>query len=75
MDQIRSAFLRAGMVRPYRDRWLAGVCAGTAHRLGTEPWVIRLALLLLTVLPGSAALVYLVLWLCMPPEGWTPPAR
>ncbi|MBO0901376.1 PspC domain-containing protein [Cellulomonas sp. zg-ZUI22] len=75
MDGIRGAFARAGLVRPQNGRWLAGVCAGVAARTGIDAWMVRLALLLLTILPGSAVVVYAVLWFCMPPQGWVPPTR
>ena len=75
MDGVRAAFARAGLVRTYEGRWLAGVCSGVAARLGIEAWVVRLVLLLLLVLPGSPFLVYAVLWICMPPQGWVAPVR
>lgn len=75
MDQVRAAFARGGLVRPQTGRWLAGVCAGVAARFGIEAWVVRLLLVALIVLPGSAVVVYAVLWFCMPPVGWVPPAR
>ncbi|QGQ20395.1 PspC domain-containing protein [Cellulomonas sp. JZ18] len=75
MDGIRGAFARAGLVRPYAGRMLAGVCAGVAARAGVDPWVVRLALLLLLVLPGSPFVIYAALWICMPAQGWVPPAR
>ena len=75
MDGIRGAFARAGLTRPQDGRWLAGVCAGVAARVGVETWVVRLLLLLLLVLPGSPFVIYAVLWFCMPSQGWVPPAR
>ncbi|WP_136518410.1 MULTISPECIES: PspC domain-containing protein [Cellulomonas] len=75
MDGIRGAFARAGLVRPYAGRLLAGVCAGVAARAGVDAWLVRLVLLLLLVLPGSPFLIYAVLWICMPAQGWVPPAR
>ncbi|MBD7917376.1 PspC domain-containing protein [Cellulomonas sp. Sa3CUA2] len=75
MDGVREAFARAGLSRPYTGRWLAGVCAGVAVRLGIEAWVVRLVLLALLVLPGSPFLIYAILWVCMPPQGWVAPVR
>lgn len=75
MDTIRAGFARAGLVRPFAGRWVAGVCAGVASRTGLPVWVPRLVLVLLTVLPGSALLVYAALWLCMPDSSWAPPVR
>ncbi|MFC8191050.1 PspC domain-containing protein [Cellulomonas sp. NPDC057328] len=75
MDGIRDAFARAGLVRPYAGRLLAGVCAGVALRLGVPAWAARVALLLLFVLPGSPFVIYPLLWICMPAQGWVPPTR
>ncbi|QCB94649.1 PspC domain-containing protein [Cellulomonas shaoxiangyii] len=75
MDEIRSAFARAGLVRPYAGRLLAGVCAGVAVRAGVPAWIVRLVLVLLLVLPGSPFLIYAVLWFCMPSQGWVPGVR
>lgn len=75
MDSIRGAFARAGLSRPQSGRWLAGVCAGVAARLGVDAWVVRLVLILLLVLPGSPFLIYAILWVCMPPQGWIAPLR
>ena len=75
MDELRGTFARAGLLRPQQGRWLAGVAAGVAARLNVDAWVVRLLLLLLLAAGGSAVLVYAVLWICMPPVGWIPPAR
>lgn len=75
MDQVRETFARAGLSRPQTGRWLAGVCTGLAARLGVDPWIPRLAFVLLTVMGGSSLLVYAVLWFCMPPQGWIAPPR
>ncbi|UZN03980.1 PspC domain-containing protein [Cellulomonas sp. S1-8] len=75
MDGIRGAFARAGLVRPQTGRWLAGVCAGVAAKLGIEPWIVRLLLVVSIVLPGTQVLLYAALWFCMPPQGWVAPMR
>ncbi|GAA4626995.1 PspC domain-containing protein [Cellulomonas oligotrophica] len=75
MDAIRAGFARAGLVRPFAGRWVAGVCAGVGERIGAPAWLLRVILVALTVLPGSALLVYAALWLCMPDSSWVPPAR
>lgn len=75
METVRETFARAGLVRPQAGRWLAGVCAGVAGRLGIDAWIVRLLLILLLVMGGSSILIYAVLWLCMPPQGWVPPVR
>lgn len=59
------------LVRPRDNRWIAGVCAGLARRLGMSPGMVRLLFLLSCLLPGPQVLVYLVLWIIMPNEDRT----
>lgn len=56
------------------DGWLGGICAGLAYRLGWAPWIIRLILVLLLLIPIGdipLVLIYILLWIFMP-EGSTP---
>lgn len=50
------------------DRWLGGVCSGLAEWLGTAPWVLRLAFLLLALCAGTGFMAYLLLWIFVPEE-------
>ena len=84
MNDIRTAFARQGLIRPWDGRIVGGVCSGVGRRFGLTPWVSRLLfLLLLMVVPGSQLLVYPVLWILMPAEetlvrsrvGSAPPRR
>jgi phage shock protein C len=76
MDGIRSSFARQGLYRTRDGRVIAGVCAGIGRRLGLRPWPARwVFVLVLLLLPGSQLLVYPVLWLLMPQEGYAPSAR
>jgi phage shock protein C len=62
-------------LRRYPDiGWLGGICAGLAYRLGWAPWIIRLILVLLLLIPIGdipLVLIYILLWIFMP-EGPTP---
>ena len=76
MDELRSSLARQGLSRPRDERVLAGVCAGLGRRLGLRPWTARLLfVLVLLVVPGSQLLVYPVLWVLMPDDGWAPTPR
>lgn len=57
-------------LRKSDDRLLAGVCGGIAEWLGWDPTVVRLLYVLLSILSAAfpGILVYLVLWLVMPPS-------
>ncbi len=53
------------------DRMIGGVCGGLAEWLGWDPTLVRLVYVLVSILsvafPGL--LVYLILWIVMPPPG------
>jgi phage shock protein C len=59
----------AARLRKSRDRILGGVCGGIAEWLGWDPTLVRILYVIVSVasvaFPGI--LVYLVLWLIMPP--------
>ncbi|MCV2393392.1 PspC domain-containing protein [Actinotalea sp. M2MS4P-6] len=66
---IHDQMAHQGLVRPERDRVLAGVCAGLGRRFGLDPWPARLLfVLVLMLIPGSQILVYPILWILMPSE-------
>ncbi len=61
------AWLRSlGIMRDPADRWLGGVCSGIAHRLGVDPVIVRIALIVLTVMGGIGLPAYLVAWALLP---------
>lgn len=44
-----------------------GICAGIAQFLKIQPWIVRLAVILLTLSSGGfAIIVYLALWIFLP---------
>lgn len=57
------------MVRPIKDRKLAGVCVGIANYFNIDPTVVRLFWLFL-LLPGGipGVLLYILCWLVIPQE-------
>ncbi|MDA8021205.1 MAG: PspC domain-containing protein [Thermoanaerobaculia bacterium] len=57
--------------RRSRDgRWVAGICAGLAHRLGWKVSIVRTVWLICTVIPVLPGLpAYLVLWIFLPADG------
>ena len=65
---VRSRRLR----RSIGDRWIGGVCGGMAVYFGMDPTVVRVAYILLSILsvafPGI--LVYIILWIVIPEEGY-----
>jgi phage shock protein PspC (stress-responsive transcriptional regulator) len=56
-------------VRPYHSRCLAGVCIGLAEQFGVSVTILRLAFVLGCIFSGGMfMLVYVILWIIMPPE-------
>ncbi len=52
------------------DRMLGGVCAGIAEYLGWDPTLVRIAYIVLSVVSAAfpGLLVYLILWIVIPPK-------
>ena len=52
------------------DRMLGGVCAGIAEYLGLDPTMVRIAYAILSVVSAAfpGILVYIILWIVMPPK-------
>lgn len=54
--------------RSRKDRKLAGVCGGLGEYMNVDPTVIRVLFVVLAVLGGAGALIYLAMWLIVPEE-------
>lgn len=61
---------RSGLVRPIDDRVIAGVCAGIARFFGWPANRVRIVYVAASILSAAfpGILVYLALWLLMPPS-------
>ena len=46
---------------------VAGICSGIAHGLGVDPTAVRLVFAILSLAGGSGIVLYLGLWLFLPP--------
>ena len=62
----RTESWRTTLPRRSRRRLIAGVCGGLAEHWGVSPTLVRLATLLLALLPGPMCLVYAAAWIVMP---------
>ncbi|MCA9940739.1 MAG: PspC domain-containing protein [Anaerolineales bacterium] len=54
------------LVRSQDNRMVAGVAAGIAEYLDTDPTLIRLLFVIMTLAGGPGLLAYFILWLVMP---------
>jgi phage shock protein C len=59
------------LYRSRGERIIGGVCGGLAAYFEIDPTVIRFVFLLAALLGGHGILVYLALWIIMPPEPLT----
>lgn len=67
-----AAPLRPPLRRSTTDKMLGGVCGGLAEHTGIDSLVWRVAFVAFTVAGGAGVLVYLLLWVLMPPGNRTP---
>lgn len=67
-----------GVLRRGSDRIVAGVCSGLAHYFGVDALLVRIAFVILALIPtglGIMVIIYFVLWFLMdPPAGAPVPA-
>ncbi len=54
------------------DKIIAGVCAGLANYFGLDPALVRVGYVLLSILSAGfpGLLVYIILWIVMPQQGY-----
>ena len=75
MDRFFNALRSIGIRRRTHDKWIAGVCSGLADRLGIDPVIVRVALVILTMLGGAGIAIYLVAWALLPNDRDEVPAQ
>ena len=62
-DIVRGLGLKRGP-----QRWVGGVCGGIADKLNVDVAYVRIAYLLLSLLPGPAFVFYITAWLLLPDQ-------
>jgi len=66
MAAFWAALRRPRIQRAETDRWVGGVCAGTAERAGIDPVLVRVAVVALALLGGLGVVLYAAAWLLLP---------
>ena len=56
------------LYRSKDDRWLAGICGGIGAYFGLDPTLIRVLFVLFGLAVGGGFLLYILLWIIIPPE-------
>jgi len=57
------------LFRSLSDRKVAGVCGGVGLRLGIDPLILRVIIVVLSIFGGSGLVLYALGWLLIPEEG------
>jgi len=56
------------LYRSQTEKMIGGVCGGLGELLDVDPTIIRVVFVLLAMLGGHGILLYLILWLIIPPQ-------
>lgn len=64
-DKIFTVLRGIGVRRRTDDKWIGGVCSGLADRLGVDPVIIRVSLVVLSLFWGFGVIVYLFAWVLL----------
>ncbi|SNV18776.1 phage shock protein C [Dermatophilus congolensis] len=73
MQSVRRSLYKMGLVRDTDRGWLGGVCAGLAGKFGMDVKLMRVLVFAgMVVVPGSPAVLYPIMWVCMPRQDWRP---
>lgn len=64
------------LYRSEKDRVAGGVCGGLGEYFAVDPIWFRIGFVVLAIGGGSGILIYLLMWLIVPPEpdGYVPPS-
>lgn len=57
---------RTGLYRSNVGKMIGGVACGIAKSLNTDPTLIRIAFILLTLVGGGGIFIYIILWIALP---------
>jgi phage shock protein PspC (stress-responsive transcriptional regulator) len=66
LDKIFSSLRGMSIRRRTDDKWIGGVSSGLADRLGVDPVIVRVALVVLSLFWGFGITVYLAAWVLLP---------
>jgi phage shock protein C len=56
------------LYRSMRNKMLGGVSAGLGEYLNIDPTIVRLGFVALALMGGPGIVIYLIMWLVVPPE-------
>lgn len=56
------------LYRSTKDRMIAGICGGLGEYFNVDPTIIRIIFVIFLICGGAAILVYIVMWIVVPPH-------
>lgn len=65
--------MQSKLFRSTTDKMLGGVCSGLGKYFRIDTSIVRLLFVVLTVAGGFGPLLYIILWIVLPPEGHVTP--
>ncbi|WP_336249102.1 PspC domain-containing protein [Stomatohabitans albus] len=68
VNDVRTASADKGWYRSSTDRYIGGVCGGVGERLGIDPSLLRLAIIVAALAGSSGIWIYVLLWIFLPSE-------
>jgi phage shock protein C len=66
--RVGGSLARKRLMRPRKDRKVAGVCSGFAEYFDLDVSLVRVAWLIAAILTGVGFIPYLIAWIVMPEE-------
>lgn len=60
------------LYRSRKERLIAGVCGGLGNYFEIDPTWVRILFIVLLLLAGTTLIVYIILWVIVPPEPLLP---
>ena len=58
--------MKKQLMRSWRDKKIAGVCAGVAHYFDIDPTIVRVIWGVLALGYGAGIIAYIILWIIAP---------
>ena len=61
------------LYRSRKKKVIAGICGGLGDHLDIDPVILRIIFVLITVFHGIGILIYIIMWIIIPEESFSPP--
>ena len=62
------------LYRSRKKKVIAGICGGLGDHLDIDPVILRIIFVLITIFHGIGILIYIIMWIVIPEESYSPPS-